>query len=450
VDLRKKIARLGNAAPPPPAESADPDRDSQNNSAAIASADPEVSKLGKTERLERLRALIGQVKERDTRTEATRASTARDHVRSGIVPGREVSTENGPLHVVEKWLEPNYQHGKVPVKGALEAKSATVAELALDPCLAEVDLERLLILDTETTGLAGGTGTVPFLIGMAWFEEGALRLEQLLLRNLGEEAPLLHRLAERMARASCILSYNGKSFDWPLLRTRFILNRVPAPAVPPHFDLLHCVRRVFKPRISEVRLCDVEEKVLGFFRENDIPGAEIPGIYLRFVRGGDASGLAAILEHNANDVIALAALLGKVARHFETVQTADDPVDHLAFAKVAARAQNAERALGFARAAVEGAGSDNVAVDALVLTARLSKRYGDAPTAVDALHKALGSANDAELASQINLELAKLYEHKLRDPERAYQHALASAQAEEHEAHSKRLARLEKRNLAKK
>jgi tetratricopeptide (TPR) repeat protein len=240
------------------------------------------------------------------------------------------------------------------------------------------------------------------------------------------------------------LSYNGKSFDWPLLRTRFILNRVAAPRVPPHFDLLHCVRRVFKPRIGDARLADVEQQVLGFYREGDMDGAEIPGVYLRFLRGADPATLEPILEHNANDLIALAALLGKVTRHFESVQSADDPIDHLAFAKVAARAQNTERALSFARAAAEGAGSDNVTVDALVLTAKLSKRYGDPQTAVEALLKALEAAPDPQAASYIHLELAKLYERKVRDPERAYQHALHAAEAEEQEAHLRRLARLQK------
>ena len=108
----------------------------------------------------------------------------------------------------------------------------------------------MLFLDTETTGLAGGTGTVPFLVGLAWFEGRSLRVHQLFLRRLGEEAPMLRVLAERMAEPPAWSTYNGKSFDWPLLRTRFVLNRVPTPAELPHLDLLHCARRVFKHRGS--------------------------------------------------------------------------------------------------------------------------------------------------------------------------------------------------------
>ena len=138
-----------------------------------------------------------------------------------------------------------------------------MASLALHPGLAGVDFQRMLFLDTETTGLAGGTGTVPFLVGLAWFEGRSLRVHQLFLRRLGEEAPMLRVLAERMAESSCLVTFNGKSFDWPLLRTRFVLNRVPAPAELPHLDLLHCARRVFKHRGSGTRLVHLEEQVLG-------------------------------------------------------------------------------------------------------------------------------------------------------------------------------------------
>jgi len=438
MDLRGKLRRFNQQAPAgahKPRIEAPSDSDKPTDSFTDE----------KAARLERLRSLIGQVKQRDGRRRTEPNADAGQAADPGRLPGKEIITEYGPLQIVERWLEPEHRHGKVPVRAALEASPATVAELALDPCLAEVDLERLLILDTETTGLSGGTGTVPFLIGMAWFEQGVLRTEQLLLKSFGGEAPLLHRLAERLAWASCILSYNGKSFDWPLLRTRFILNRIAAPKTPPHLDLLHCVRRVFKPRIGEVRLTEVEKQVLGFYRDNDVDGSEIPGIYLRFLRGADPATLAPIIEHNAHDLIALAAILGKVARHFESVQPSDDPVDHLAYARVAARAQNTERALSFARAAAEGGGSEHVEVDALVLTAKLTRRHGDPGAAVAALQKALEAATDPQVMAQIHLELAKLYEHKLRDPERAREHALYTGEAEGDEPRLKRLARLEKK-----
>ena len=237
------------------------------------------------------------------------------------------------------------------VRDALRAESELVARLALDPAFAGIDMSRMLILDTETTGLAGGAGTVPFLIGMAWFEDGALRVEQLFLREFGGEVPLLHRLAEQLVRASCIVSYNGKSFDWPLLRARFVLNRVPMPQPPPHLDLLHCVRRVCKPRMQSVRLCEVERALLGYYREDDIDGALIPGLYLAYLRGADPCTLLPVITHNEQDVVALAAILWRMCAHFSSVQPGDDPRDHLAYARVALRAGDLERAQAFADAA---------------------------------------------------------------------------------------------------
>ena len=113
---------------------------------------------------------------------------------------------------------------------------------------------------------------------------------------------MLRRLGERIAAASCLVSYNGKTFDWPLLRTRFIMNRIPAPELPPHLDLLHCTRRVLKPSMGSVRLTEVERELLGFYREDDVDGALIPGLYLSYLRGGDPEPLSGVLEHNRHDL----------------------------------------------------------------------------------------------------------------------------------------------------
>lgn len=302
-------------------------------------------------RIARLRSLIGEVAQRHGRR------IERGHAHAGPQPipvGEVQHTRHGELHVVERWLEPDACHGRVPIAGAVSVDAGLIAKLALDPSLEGVDLGRMLILDTETTGLAGGTGTVPFLIGLAFFEDGVLRVEQLLLRNFGQEVPMLERLAERIRAASCIVSYNGKSFDWPLLRSRFILNRVAAPELPPHLDLLHCSRRIFKGRLESLRLVEMEREVLGFHREDDVPGSEIPGMYTGYLRGGDPQVLVPILKHNDMDLVALAALVVELARHFDSVQCEGDPRDHLAYAKVAARADDPTRALQFARAAVDG------------------------------------------------------------------------------------------------
>ncbi|HTU62618.1 MAG TPA: ribonuclease H-like domain-containing protein, partial [Polyangiales bacterium] len=277
LGLRAKLARLRSMEPPaalfePPPLAAE----------SAASPAPTAFSLHKGERIAQLRSLIAEVAARESR----RAPVSAQPSEAKPPPWAQESTDNGPLHVCARYLEPGHQHGHAPVRSALSALPATLPSLVCDADYADIDLRRALYLDTETTGLAGGTGTVAFLVGLARFEDESLCLEQLVVPQLGTETPMLVRLAERIAAASCIVTYNGKSFDWPLLRTRFVLARLPIPALPPHVDLLHVCRRLWKKRLATVRLVDMEREVLRFEREDDLPGSEIPTRYFEFLRGG--------------------------------------------------------------------------------------------------------------------------------------------------------------------
>ncbi|MEM8608249.1 MAG: ribonuclease H-like domain-containing protein [Myxococcota bacterium] len=364
---------------------------------------------------------------------------------AGAIPGGPRETEHGPVHLIDAYLEPHHHHGRAPVVSALDVCVDRLAQLALDPSLEGIDIRRALFFDTETTGLAGGTGTVPFLIGIAWFEDESLRVQQLFLPQLGREAPMLHWLRERIAMSSCVVSFNGKTFDWPLLRTRYIMNRVPAPELPPHVDLLHCARRVLRSRLGSVRLVELERKVLGMTRQDDVSGALIPQLYFDYLDGGEVSPIAKVIEHNANDLIALAALIAKLVAHFDEVHGEDDPRDHLAYAKIADRTGDAGRARSFARAAADGGGSTGCTVEACLLTAKLARREGDADGEERALLEALDAADDELMSAAARLALSKHYEHRRKDTERALEHARRTAAAEGDEACERRVARLERR-----
>ena len=363
----------------------------------------------------------------------------------GSLPGQRRETEHGELHLIDEYLEPEHHHGQSPIAKALEVSTERLAQLALDPTLERIDLQRALFLDTETTGLAGGTGTVPFLIGIAWFEDQSMRIQQLFLPELGREAPMLSWLRERVQQSSCVVSFNGKTFDWPLLRNRFVLNRVRAPALPPHLDLLHCARRVLRPRLKSVRLVELERRVLGMYREDDVSGALIPQLYFDYLDGGDVSPIAKVIEHNANDLIALAALLAELVGHFDEVHGSDDPRDHLAYAKVAERTGDRARARSFAEAAAQGGGESACTVEACLLNARVARRGGDVDDEERALLDALLAADDELLRAVVQLALAKLYEHRRKDLDRALEHAKGTAAAEGDEAAERRLARLQRR-----
>lgn len=353
-------------------------------------------------------------------------------------------TPLGPLHRHVAYLEPAHCHGRVAIARALAVSAQTMASITLDASIARIDPRRMLLLDTETTGLSGGTGTLPFLVGLAWFEDESLCIEQLLLRRPGEERPILARLAERVEAASCIVTYNGKSFDWPLLRTRAVMNRVALPAPRAHVDLLHAARRLVGPRLSEVRLTTMERDVLGMLRAHDVDGAEIPGLFWDFVRGAAGGVLTPVMEHNANDVIALAGILVALAERWDGVLPSHAPEDRLAVARTALRLHDLSRAHDWARAAADGGGSESLTAEALTVAATARRRGADPRAARALLEEALVSAPSL-VRSAIHLALAKLCERRLADPATALVHARAARTAEPEDASARRIARLEAR-----
>ncbi|MBS7457412.1 ribonuclease H-like domain-containing protein [Coralloluteibacterium stylophorae] len=172
---------------------------------------------------------------------------------------------------------------------------------------------RFLAFDTETTGLAGGTGTRAFMIGAADWHEGALRLRQLTITTLGAEAAMLRTFATWLRADTVLVSYNGRSYDAPLLATRYRLARLANPlAGLAHLDLLHPVRRRWRGIWPNCRLATAERELLGVLREDDLPGAEAPRAWLDYLRGGDARDLRRVGAHNAQDLRSLGGLLERL------------------------------------------------------------------------------------------------------------------------------------------
>jgi uncharacterized protein YprB with RNaseH-like and TPR domain len=178
--------------------------------------------------------------------------------------------------------------------------------------------EKWLFLDTETTGLAGGTGTYAFLVGLAWWDAGGLQVEQFFMRDFAEEHSLLHEVAARLVERPVLFTFNGKSFDWPLLENRFTMTRaIPTPRLAAHLDLLHPARALWKLRLGSVRLIELERHVLdaprlGWRRDDDVASALIPQYYFDYLRGGSPTPLAGVVRHNQMDLRGLAALFGKI------------------------------------------------------------------------------------------------------------------------------------------
>jgi hypothetical protein len=367
--------------------------------------------------------------------------------RISVVPGERSDTPLGALYRTIVLHEADHRHGRAEVAVAAAVHASEVALIALDDSLAQIDFSRALYLDTETTGLVGGSGTLPFLIGMAWFEGEQLVVEQLLLPRPGHEAPMLARLRERIEQASVIVSYNGKSFDWPLLRTRFVLNRLSVPSLPAHLDLLHCARRVYKTRLGSVRLVHLEQEILDYERIDDLPGELIPQRYFEFLRGNAEGGtLIPILDHNRSDLVALPALLGELVRRFSLQPGArQHACDQLAFARVAARASARERALAHAQAVIEADVQGAWSASAHQLRGELELKRGDIAAALAAFERVIEHAADELERARAHLALAKLHERKTKCCERALVHAAQTAACEGHVLSNRRCERLRAR-----
>lgn len=193
--------------------------------------------------------------------------------------------------------------------GAESIHSGTARLIAPDPPELICDNRQWLFLDTETTGLAGGTGTYAFLIGLAWWEEDGFVVEQHFMRDHGEESSVLLEIAELLNRRRVLVTFNGKSFDWPLLQTRFQISRaasIPSPLA--HLDLLYPARQLWRLSLKSVALTQLERHVLALDRGPDIPSNTIPQRYFDFLRGGPPEPIAEIFKHNEMDLCGLALL----------------------------------------------------------------------------------------------------------------------------------------------
>lgn len=384
---------------------------------------------------ETLDDLRRQMSELLARSEASleRARQARiERARSSFaeLPFVLLDTPSGALWQRTERLPTSQRVGQVAVELAASAQPHVLAELALDAAIAESVPHSWLFLDTETTGL-GGAGTLAFLVGMAGIDaSGAVVVEQLLVRDPSEETAMLARVAERVDAASLIVSFNGKAFDRPLLDGRNVMNRLRPLRERPHLDLLHVGRRLHRQRLGSCTLKRMESEVLGFDRGQDIEGSQVGPMYTHFLRTGDASGLGLVVSHNFWDVTSMVALVGLYGQRLPPL-VAQDLAGLARTLKRAGATAHAEQA---AHAACERGGGP----EALRVRAELAKSRGDCWSAVRDLELLCRDADDPAG----RLELAKLYEHKIRRPVEALRWVVQGT-GEERSAHARRRARLE-------
>ncbi len=238
--------------------------------------------------------------------------------------GKPVETPHGTAFVIEDRFPLDHHHGKRTLSELLGFSADLAAEVARDTSLAEVDLARLMFVDTETTGLVGGAGTIAFLIGVGTFEQEDFVLRQFFLHEPGEEAAMLHYLQSHFESANGFVSFNGKVFDLPLMEMRFRMGlRTTLPVTAwPHFDLLFPARRLWRRALPDCSLGTLEKHILGVERSgDDVPGEWIPGIYLDYLRTGDLRDIRRVIYHNMIDILSLVGLSVEILSRHERGST---------------------------------------------------------------------------------------------------------------------------------
>ncbi|MEY9093362.1 ribonuclease H-like domain-containing protein [Paenibacillus sp. RC84] len=307
----------------------------------------------------------------------------------------------------------------------LDALHEHVRELgAFHPEAEPVDAEGLLFFDTETTGLGVGAGNVAFLVGIGYYEAGRFVVEQLFIRHPAEERAMLAYLEEKMERFTHVVSYNGRTFDWPILQNRFILNRM-RPDIDRllHLDLLHPSRSLWKHSMPSVRLGKVEEAQLGYAREDDVSGAFAPELYVLYLAEGKTDVLRGVFVHNERDIVSLAALSALITRYLADEEPLEpkSPGDLFRLGQWLLkmnRLPSAEKILelGFSRLQEQGEEGHTVSADLLLRYAAYYKKAGVRDRAVELWTRLIRQAGSAAAAPvEAYIELAMHYEHGCKD-----------------------------------
>lgn len=335
-----------------------------------------------------------------------------------VVAGAFCSTSLGDVFVADQTYTSEYRHGLSSLTSSLPI--SVISQWARDSRISDVPLSKFAFLDTETSGLAGGTGTYAFLVGVARFVDGQFLLRQFFMRDPAEEPALLDGLANFLAPCSALVTFNGKAFDAPLLTTRYSMHRIPVPYKDyAHLDLLPLARRLWRDRLPSRALKYLEENILGLTRSTDeVPGYEIPWLYFDYLRTGDARPLAGVFYHNAMDVVAMAALLSHINNVLETPYHGhvQHGLDFIALAKLFEDLGHWDEAARLFERGLEAGAETNQGLtesDFTLAVKRLSilqKKRGDVSEAVRLWEEA---AERGHLYAFV--ELAKHYEHKSRD-----------------------------------
>lgn len=359
--------------------------------------------------------------------------------------GRAVETGHGCHWETEKLYERHRRHGNIGIAD-LEDLPGNLLERISSGLIPESIPQKWAFLDTETTGLAGAAGTYAFLIGVGAITPQGFRIRQFFMREFAEETSQLVALAEYLAQFDVLITYNGKTYDQPLLENRYRMVRARPPfAALNHLDLLFGARRLWKLRFDSCRLVDLENQILGVEREGDLPGELIPYVYFEYLRTQEAFRLAPIFHHNAIDILTLACLTAIVPWAFHSPEKArfSDGAEMVGLARWWRQAEQYENALGLFRQAIDRGLPDDLLFRTMWDVACLEKKLGREAIALPLFTELANVRNPMRVAAL--QELAKYYEHRERNYAVALEMTHAALGLDGSERFERRAARLAKR-----
>jgi len=360
-----------------------------------------------------------------------------------LLTGEVVETPLGKHFETEKLYARHQRYGSYDISDLIDLPHDLLDSLSAGaiPCAAPTTWA---FLDTETTGLAGGSGTCAFLIGVGSIDSEGFRVRQFFMRDYCEEPSMLHSLREHLSRFDVLITYNGKSFDQPLLETRYTMCRSRHPfASMEHLDLLHGARRLYKLRMESCRLVHLENQILGLEREADVPGELIPYFYFDYLRTRHAFRLIPVFHHNVLDIVSLACLTGLIPAAFRDpsgIQVRHG-TDLLGLARWLRSSGRFEEARTLMRRAVDLGLPDRHLFPALFEAGSLEKKLGLADAALATFTDLTLSPNPFQ--SRAFEELSKHYEHRERNYRMALECTLAARSIADSESLAARQQRLE-------
>jgi len=379
----------------------------------------------KTQQIKATWSKLGDEEEMSTKEKLEQLINLTRREKSPLSPASQFEPEERePLQFFENPYNLDARYGKITISSGLQISGEILACLSKDDSFRELDLSTALFIDLETTGLSGGTGTIPFNIGMGYYKDGKFWVAQYFLGDLAEEERMIQELAQFFDAMNfqSIVTFNGKNFDIPLLETRFIIYRQPFPLSNlPHLDFMYPARNLWRHKYDNCRLSYLAQEVVQTGRTEDIPSAEIPWRYFHYLQTGNYDLIEPILYHNQEDILSLLGVVIAGASIFleEGEECLADAMDFYGAGKVMEKFGDIEKSVRFLEKALDGDLSEDVTTLAKMKLSYFFKKNQEWDKAI-AIWREMTSR---EIISALQLfsfrELAMYLEHKEKNYEEA-------------------------------